>query len=354
MTIGWALVSPGAHAETLLAPAIGAAEGARLVAACSRDQERAEAFANRHGAQAAYASVEALVADARVDAVFIASPNFLHAPYTMIAARAGKHVLVEKPMAVTVEEAVEMVQACQADGVKLGVGFHLRHHPGLQEARRLLGEGVLGTITLAQAQWGIGLRGVADLSVERIMELRSGQRSAWWGEPDRIGSALAMMGQGAHCTDALHFLLDQRVVEVAALTDGQSQANPLERLATMCLRFDGGALATICCGFKIPDSKNDAAVYGSHGRIVLGDCLRTTFQGSLEVVSDTVNTVASYPSDPLALYKRQVESFNQAIEHDGQPLASGLDGLRVTQVTEAVIEAASTGRTVKITPLEMG
>ena len=90
MTIGWALVSPGAHAETLLAPAIGAAEGARFVAVCSRDPERAEAFADRHGAQVAYSSVENLVGDTRIDAVLIASPNFLHARYTTVAARAGK------------------------------------------------------------------------------------------------------------------------------------------------------------------------------------------------------------------------------------------------------------------------
>jgi 1,5-anhydro-D-fructose reductase (1,5-anhydro-D-mannitol-forming) len=353
MATGWALVSPGTHADTLLAPAIVAAQGAYLVAVCSRDQERAEAFANRHGASVAYSSFDELVNDPRVDAVLIASPNFLHAPYATRAAQAGKHVLVEKPMAVTVEEAVEMVRACQAHGVKLGVGFHMRYHPGLQEARRLVREGVLGTLTLAQAQWGLGLRGAAEISFERLMDLRSGERSAWWVEPERIGRALAMMGNGVHCVDVLHFLLGQHVVEVAALTDGQSRENPLERLATMCLRFDGGALATVCCGFKMPDSKNDATLYGSHGRIVLGDCLRTALQGSLEVVSDTVNTVVSYPPDPLALYKWQVEAFNKAIEHDTDPLASGLDGLRVVQATVAMVESASTGRTVKIAPLSV-
>src|SRR5262245_24815954 len=146
MAMGWGLVSPGKHADILLAPAISMAKDTRLVAVCSRDRERAEAFADKHGAQVAYTSLEALVDDPRVDAVLIASPNFLHAPYTVRAAQAGKHVLVEKPMAVSIEEAVDMVRACQAYGVKLGVGFHLRYHPGHQEARRLVGEGVLGTL----------------------------------------------------------------------------------------------------------------------------------------------------------------------------------------------------------------
>jgi 1,5-anhydro-D-fructose reductase (1,5-anhydro-D-mannitol-forming) len=351
MTIGWALVSPGKHADSLVAPAISLAEDTQLVAVCSRDQARADAFAAKHGAQAAYTSLEALVADARVDAVFIAAPNFLHAPYTTIAAQAGKHVLVEKPMAVRVDEAVAMVRTCRAHGVKLGVGFHLRHHPGHQEARRLLGEGVLGTITLVQAQWGGGIRGQTEIPFEVFQEARSGSRSAWWVQPEGVGGAWAMMAMGTHGIDLLHFLLGQDIVEVAALTDGQRPDRPLERLATMCVRFSDGALGMVCCGSRMPDSKNDATLYGSHGRMVLGDTLRTALQGSLEVVSDTVTTTVSYPQDALALYTRQVEAFNQAIQHDAEPSASGLDGLLAVQVTVATVESAATGRAVQIAPL---
>ena len=251
-----------------------------------------------------------------MDVVFIASPNFLHASYTQMAAQKGKHVLVEKPMAVRVDEAVAMVRTCQSYGVKLGVGFHLRHHPGHQEARRLIREGVLGTMTLAQAQWGGGRRGRAEIPLEVFMEARSGRRSAWWSQPERVGGAWAMMAMGVHCVDLLRFLLGQDVVEVAALTDGQRPESPLEHLATMCVRFQGGVLGTVCCGSRVPDSKNDATLYGSHGRIVLGNSLWTALQGSLDVVSDTVQTTVAYQADPLALYTRQVEAFNEAIQHD--------------------------------------
>jgi 1,5-anhydro-D-fructose reductase (1,5-anhydro-D-mannitol-forming) len=289
--------------------------------------------------------------DARVDVVYIASPNFLHAPYTAMAAQAGKHVLVEKPMAVSVDEAVAMVRTCRLHSVQLGVGFHLRHHPGHQEARRLIGEGVLGTVTLAQAQWGAGLRGQVAIPFEVFMAARSGPRSAWWGQPEQVGGAWAMMAMGVHCVDLLCFLLGQDVVEVTALTDGQTRENPLERLATMCLRFQGGSLGMVCCGNRLPDAKNDATVYGSHGRIVLNDSLRTALQGSLEVVSETANTTVAYPRDDLALYTRQIEAFTQAIQQHTEPIASGLDGLRAVQVTAAMIESATTGRAVKLTPL---
>ncbi len=353
MALGWALVSTGKHADTLVAPAIGLAEDTQFVAVYSREQARAEAFASKHGAQAVYTSLEALVADSRVEVVFIASPNFLHAPYTKMAAQAGKHVLVEKPMAMRIDEAVEMVRTCRSHGVQLGVGFHLRHRPGHQETRRLIGEGVLGTITLAQAQWGAGIRGMAEIPSKAFMEARSGSRSAWWWRPEMIGGAWAMMAMGVHCVDLLRFLLGQEVVEVAAITDGQSQESPLERLATMCLRFSDGTLGTVCCGMKIPDSKNDATLYGSHGRIILGNSLWTSLQGSLEVASDTVNTTVSYQQDPVALYKRQVEAFNHAIQQHEEPTASGLDGLKAVQVTEAMIESAARGKTVKLEPLSV-
>ena len=353
MAIGWAIVSTGRHVNDWVAPAMAGAVDTQLVAVYSRDQGRAEAFTRKHGAQVAYTSLEALVADARVEAVFIASPNFLHAPYTAIAAQAGKHVLVEKPMAIGVDEAVDMVRTCRAQGVKLGVGFHMRHHPGHQEARRLIGEGVLGTITLVQAQMGSGIRGRTELPFEVFREARSGQRSVWWVQPEGVGGAWAMMAMGVHCVDLLRFLLGQDVVEVAAMTDGQTQAHPLERLATLCLRFNGGTIGTVCCGFKIPDTKNDATLYGSHGRIVLGDSVRLALQGSLEVVSDTVTTTMTYQQEQLALYRRQVEAFNHAIQHDEEPIASGLDGLHVVQATSAMIESASTGRAVKIAPLSV-
>jgi 1,5-anhydro-D-fructose reductase (1,5-anhydro-D-mannitol-forming) len=353
VAIGWALVSLGRHAETFFAPAIAGAAGAQLVAVYSRDPARAAAFAATHGAHAAYTSLETLLADTRVDAVWIASPNFLHAPYTLQAARAGKHVLVEKPMAISVAEALEMVQTCQAQGVKLGVGFHLRHHPGHHEARRLIREGCLGTMTLVQAQWGGGLRGQTELSPTRLMAMRSGERSAWWGSPEMLGGAYAMMASGVHCVDVLCFLLGQHIVEVAALTDGQTPEHPLERVATMCLRFSGGTIGTVCCGFKMPDAKNDAILYGSHGRIVLDNSLWITLRGVLEVVSAAVNTTVTYPEDPLALYTRQVEAFDQAIQHDEEPSASGRDGLHVVQVTRAMIESAAIGRTVKIAPLSV-
>ena len=121
MPLGWAVISTGLHVDHKIAPAINATPDAELVAVCSRDQDRAEACAAKHGAKAAYSDLGALLRDSRVDAVFIASPNALHAQHALQAAQAGKHVFSEKPMTTTLDDAVAMVRTCRTRGVKLGV-----------------------------------------------------------------------------------------------------------------------------------------------------------------------------------------------------------------------------------------
>ena len=344
MALGWAIISTGRHADVKIAPAINATPNAELVAVYSRDRQRAEAFAQKHGAKAAYDAIDALLQDARVQAVFVCSPNALHASHALQAAQAGKHVLTEKPMATTLDDALAMIRCCREHGVMLSVGFHLRQHPAHLEAHRLLAMGVLGTIALAQGQWGFGVRG-------QVAPPPRADLQRWWDEPTMIGGASTMMGTGVHVVDLLRFLLGQEVIEVAAISDGQTPQKPLEQLLTMSLRFDGGSMATVCCGRRLPDSCNDVTLYGSHGRIRGVGTLWEARQGKLEVVSDTVNTSAEFSHDLLANYVGQLQDFHGAIVEHRQPAATGLDGLRVVQVTLAMIASAREGRTVKIEPL---
>ena len=244
-------------------------------------------------------------------------------------------------MAITVSDCVDMVKACKANGVKFGVGFQLRFHPGHVEASRLVREGALGEVALVQGLLGSGVRG----EVQR--ELRTGLRE-WWEMPDMVGNSRSMIGSGVHCLDDLEFILGQTLVEVAAITDGQTADAPLENLASLNLRFSGGAIGTMVCGSRMPDAMNDVTVYGSNGRVLLKNSSGPALGGSLEVTSETVNTVVSYEPDHLALAKWQIEGFNQAISQDEEPRASGMDGLHSVQVTEAMIGSAKTGRTIGV------
>src|SRR5215204_4711152 len=116
MTVGWAFVGAGRHPELWTGPALAAAANARTVGVWSRDAARAGAFAARHGIPRVYATLEEALADPAVDSVYISTPNSLHAAHAVAAARAGKHVLVEKPMATTVADATAMVRAADAAG----------------------------------------------------------------------------------------------------------------------------------------------------------------------------------------------------------------------------------------------
>ena len=345
MAIGWGFIGTGNYPNSRVAPAAALAEDTAIIAAYSRDQQRADEFAKAHGALAAYTSVEELLADSRVDVVFVASPNNLHASHVQLAAKAGKHILVEKPMATTVPDCVDMIKACNANGVKLGVGFQLRFHPGHVEASRVVREGGLGEVALAQVLLGSGVRG------ELKRELRTGLRE-WWETPDMVGNSRSMIGTGVHCVDDLEFILGQTVVEVAAISDGQTADAPLENLVSLSLRFSGGAIGTMCCGTRMPDAINDLTVYGSDGRVLLKNAAAPALGGTLEITSETVNSEVSYDPDPLALVKWQIEGFNKAVTLDEEPRASGLAGLRSVQITEAMIESVKTKRTVTVEAIQ--
>ena len=341
MSLGWAIVGIGSHADLKIAPAMKLSQDSRLVAVYSRDQERADAFAEAHGADAAYASMDAMLADSRVDAVFVASPNHLHAPQTIRAAAAGKHVLAEKPMATSVSDAAAMVAACRDHGVTLGMGFELRFHPAHLWARRLIDDGSIGRIRLAHGQWGRGQRG----EPEHLP--RTGLRE-WWETPELIGDASVLVGLGVHVFDLMRFLLRGEVVEAVAMTDGQTGRQPLEHIATIALRMSGGVIAQVMCGRMLPDTQNDLALYGSDGRIATKETIWEARLGRAEVVSVTRNQTESYEYDYLANFVAELDDFRDALEHDRAPSATGEDGLRAARITAAAIKSAKTGRTVKI------
>jgi 1,5-anhydro-D-fructose reductase (1,5-anhydro-D-mannitol-forming) len=340
MPLGWAIISTGRHPDQKMAPAINAA-GSEIVAVVSRDRGRAQAFAEKHGVRTAYEDVGAMLRDPAVDVVYVASPNHLHAEHVVKAAAAGKHVLCEKPMALTREDCQQMIDACAQADVRLGVGFHLRYHPGHQRLREVVQDGSLGTVGLVQAQWVNGVRGQTAPPPRPPLQ-------QWWEAPEMAGAG-GFMGTGVHCADLLRYVLDDDVVEVSAITDGQRDDQPLEHLATLLLRFRSGTMGIIATGRRLPDSLNDIVVYGSDGRGGVHGSLFVSLQGRFYAVGENVNEEQSYePPDPLSLYTKQVEAFNRSVEEGTEPVASGLDGLRAAEVTLAMVESARTGRLIRI------
>lgn len=339
-SLGWAVVSTGRHPDTKMAPAINAASGNHIASVVSRELDRAQEFAAKHDAANAYDDYSAMLRDPAVDIVYLASPNHLHAEQTVMAAAAGKHVLCEKPMALSMADGQRMVDACTAAGVHLGVGFHLRSHPAHQRLRQLVSDGTLGTVSLAQVSWVRGNRGQ-----ERPPARPTAQQ--WWEDPAMVGAGV-MMATGVHCVDLLRYVLGEEVTELTALTDGAP--GTLEHIATMLLRFESGTVATVTTSRRNPDwPSQDVAVHGSLGRGAVVGSVDMVLAGELTVETDLLSERETYdPPDAIGLYTRQVGAFAEAVV-SGQPsLADGVDGLRLVEITLAMVESASTGRRVAL------
>lgn len=194
--VRWGIIGCGAVTEVKSGPALQKAEGSRLVAVMRRNAALAEDYARRHGVPRWYADAGALIADPEVNAVYVATPPASHRDYTLQAAAAGKPVYVEKPMARTHAECLEMIAACREAGVGLYVAYYRRAQPRFLKVRDLLAAGAIGaprtvTVTLHQ-------RPLADVSRPEDLP--------WRVRPEISGGGL-FLDVGSHTLDLLDYLL---------------------------------------------------------------------------------------------------------------------------------------------------
>jgi 1,5-anhydro-D-fructose reductase (1,5-anhydro-D-mannitol-forming) len=341
VTVRWAYLGAGRHPELWVAPALAAAANAQAAGVWSRRKENAAAFAARHGIPRVYGSLDEALADAAVDAVYIATPNNLHAAHAIAAARAGKHILVEKPMATSVADALEMVGAADAAGVRLGVGFHLRHHAVHEEARRRIERGEIGDLVYATAQFNLVSAPPPRVDIPH---------AAWKRDPTQIGGAAALPGLGVHVLDLLRFLSGQEVVGVSAVAAGRTVEQPLESFGQVMLELDGGLQAHVAYGGRFPLSQNSVTIYGSRGRLIAEDTIDVATRGRLRLSvpeGHTGRRDEGWQPELVDHYQRQIEAFGHAVE-DAAPFgAGGVDGLRAVELATAVIEEYDSGERIE-------
>lgn len=317
--VGWGLIGLGRIASTQIAPAIAGCANSTLVSVASRDQAKAEQFAREHGAARATSGYAKLLADPEVQAVYIATPNALHAEQVIAAARAGKHVLCDKPLAVTVADAQRCVTECRTAGVKLGIMFQTRRHDGLAEAAGLVRSGALGKVVIAE----VTMSGGRNLP------------QGWRTDP-----ALAGLGTinniGVHAFDVLGYLLGAEVAEVVAMTDAEP-GYQVDTTALVLLRFSNGTLGYVNANQSAPHARDDIVLYGSEGRILGRNLSRPGRDGTLSII--TADGEREFPASSWDAYRRTVEAFAAAVLAGEDPSPSGEDGLRSVALTAAIAEA---------------
>jgi 1,5-anhydro-D-fructose reductase (1,5-anhydro-D-mannitol-forming) len=326
--LGWGIVGPGKIAAAQIAPAIAAAPNSTLVSVVSRDLGRATEFAKSHGAAQALDSYPAMLADPAVQAVYVATPNALHAGQVIAAAEAGKHVLCDKPLAVTVPDAWRCVEECRASGVRLGLTFQTRRHDGLAEAAELVRSGTIGTVVVAEVQMSAG------------RNLPGG----WRTDP-----ALAGLGTinniGVHAFDVLRYLIGAEVTEVAAMVDAEPGFQ-VDTTALVLLRFSTGTLAYVNANQSVPNARDDIVLYGTEGRVLGRNLSRPGRDGTLHII--TADGSREFPASSRDAYRHTVEAFADAVLAGRDPSPSGEDGLRSVELTAAIAQAIEQRRVVPV------
>jgi 1,5-anhydro-D-fructose reductase (1,5-anhydro-D-mannitol-forming) len=330
--LGWGLIGASDIAKTRMIEAINGDPDSRVVALMSSSEERAKRYAAENAIPRSYTSVTSLLADPEVDIVYISTTNERHKQEVTLAAQSGKHVLCEKPLALTVQDAREMLETCEQAHVVLGTNHHLRNAVTHRALRRLIKEGAIGSPLAARVFHAVYLP-------PRLQGWRLDRPEAGGG---------VIMDITVHDADALHFALDDDAEEVVAISGQQGLAQSgLEDAVMGAIRFRSGLLAQFHDAFTIKNARTGFEVHGSEGSIIGEDVMTQEPQGRLFLQrQEKREEVDLGPHE--SLYAHQVRHFNAAVLGQGKPFATGEDGVRSLAVAMAVLESTKSGKRVAI------
>jgi UDP-N-acetyl-2-amino-2-deoxyglucuronate dehydrogenase len=333
---GFGIVGTGIIAATH-AEAIATLPGAGLVAVTDVGTESAQRFARAHGC-AAEPDLDSLLAREGVDVVCVCVPSGLHAEVGVRAAAAGKHLVIEKPIDVSLAAADRLIEAAGLAGVKLTVISQHRFDPGLLELSTLIEAGVLGGLLLGEA------------TTKWYRSQAYYDSASWRGTRALDGGSL--LNQGVHYVD-LRLAAMGPVAEVTAITATQTHQIEAEDTALALLRLRSGALGTIVSSTSVfPGFAQRLEVTGTNGTVVITDGEITSRALNAESVPeagrDAEAAGASTPAIGVASHAAQLADLLAAIDENREPAVTAADGRAALEVIQAVYESAKTGHAVSL------
>ncbi len=337
--IGFAVIGTGLFGENH-ALVYSRLPDVKLAAVCDVNEERAQTVAKKYGAGACYTDYEPLLEDPSIQAVSIATPDFAHSDIALAAARAGKHILCEKPLATTVEEAQAIVDAAHDAGVKLMVDFHNRVNPPFVAAKHSIEAGEIGEPAYAY----IRLSNTTFVPMKML---------SW------ASKSSALWFLGSHTVDLMRFLLNDTVCRVYAVTRSNILKNrevDTQDFHVAVAEFEQGTVVTfentwilprsqpMVYDFKVELLGSEGAIYTdlSHhgalekhtgGEMSYGDVLGITPTSDLRIGGFVCEAIGR---------------FVDAVLHDRPLLATGEDGLEATRILSAIAQSAETGQPVDL------
>ena len=329
--VRWGILSTARIATEKVIPGIAKADRCEIVAIASREGDVGRRVAQELGIRRAHGSYEALLSDPEVDAVYVPLPNHLHAEWTIAAAQAGKHVLCEKPLAMTAADAERMIEAADTAGVRLMEAFMYRHHPSWVAVRELIAASRIGRLSSIQTWFGYFNDDAAN--IRNIHEYGGG----------------ALFDIGCYAINLSRMLFEGEPTRVAASLR-RDPSSGVDTLVSAILDFEPGIASFTCSTRTETDQRVD--IYGTEGRISIGipfnippDRPTQVFvtAGGDPPVAPATEVLEFATKDP---YTAEVEAFATAILDGGPTPVPPADGLANMRVIEAVFAAADRGSAV--------
>lgn len=329
------------------AKAIQAIPGARVVGCFNQTFPKAEAFAREYGCRA-YAQLDELLADPEVQIITICTPSGAHLEPALAAARAGKHVVVEKPLEITLDRCDAIIAACEEAGVRLATIFPSRFSPANIALKEAIATGRFGRLTLGDTyvKWW------------RTQEYydSGGWRGTW-----ALDGGGAYMNQAIHNVDLLYWLMGD-VREVCGLTATLAHERiEVEDVGTAVVRFANGALGTLEAATSVyPGLLKKTEIHGTTGSAIIEQDSIVLWEFQQPLPGDAAllqqlgkgNTVSGGAADPKAIsfvgHQRQFEDFIAAIETGRPPIIDGREGRKSVEIILAIYESSRTGRRITL------
>ncbi|MEQ1826212.1 MAG: Gfo/Idh/MocA family oxidoreductase [Pirellula sp.] len=343
---GWAIVGCGMIAK-FHAKAIAEIKGSKLVACHSRSIDKANAFAQEFGGSG-YDDLSKMLNNPGVDIITICTPSGAHLEPALAAAKAGKHVIVEKPLEVTTARCDKLIAACDRAGVRLGTIFPSRFHRSAQTMKNAVEQNRFGTIALAAAyvKW---------------FRTQAYYDSGKWRGTWKLDGGGALMNQAIHSVDLLLWLMGP-VKSVCAMTSLRAHERiEVEDVATTILEFESGALGTIeATTAAYPGTLKRIEIAGSKGSATLEEEAITQWKFLKPLKSDSKileqmqgNVTGGGASDPAAIghkaHRDLFADFLSGIKKNSPSLIDGSEGRKSVELITAIYKSARSGKKVRLT-----
>ncbi|GLS37374.1 1,5-anhydro-D-fructose reductase [Mesorhizobium tianshanense] len=332
MTVKWGLIGASTIARQFVISAIRAQPNSEIAAVMSSSPERATSYAKENGIPLAVSTLDELLGS-DIDAVYISTTNELHLEQALAAIMARKHVLCEKPLALTSADARRMVAAAKAAGIVLGTNHHLRNAGSHRAMREAIAAGRIGKPIAARVFHSVYLP-------ENLQGWRITRPEAGGG---------VVLDITVHDADTLRFVLGDDPLEVSAFTQTAGMAGGGLEDGAMCIwRFKSGTIAQSHEGFTTKFAGTGFEVHGSEGSLIAKDVMTQKPIGS--VLLRTAKGEEELSFDREDLYTRSLRQFHAAIRGEGQPSATGEDGIWSLTSAEAALQSARSGKAVAVDP----